>query len=234
MFGASCLVVAHPDDEILWFSAVISKVDRVIVCFLGNPEFPDRGEARKRVLENHPVPHVECLDLDVPLTRNWADWSNPIEYEYGLLPAPEVRDRYEESFHVLRARLREELTGCRNVFTHNPWGEYGHDMHIQVHRVVRLLADDVGYRTWFSNYVSTRTTAFAERYLRVAEDGPVCLATEIELAHQARALYIAEGCWTGPKNFVWFEQECYNRMPDSEVPGSRQEMFPLNDLDHRS
>ena len=40
--GKSILVVAHPDDEILWFSSILASVDHVILCYLGelvNPEF---------------------------------------------------------------------------------------------------------------------------------------------------------------------------------------------------
>ena len=69
--------------------------------------------------------HVECFELDVPLTQQWCDWSKPTESEFGLQLPDDARNSYERSFAVLQARLRKELSGCDNVFTHNPWGEYG-------------------------------------------------------------------------------------------------------------
>ena len=32
-FKNSVLVVAHPDDEILWFSSIIKDVDKIIIVF---------------------------------------------------------------------------------------------------------------------------------------------------------------------------------------------------------
>ena len=29
----STLVVAHPDDEILWFGSIVNKCKKVIICF---------------------------------------------------------------------------------------------------------------------------------------------------------------------------------------------------------
>ncbi len=230
MFSRSCLVVAHPDDEILWFSSILSRVDRVILCFLANPAVPDRGPARRRVLDRYPMNHIECLELDVPLTQQCGDWSNPTVSEFGLQMPEAARGRYEHSFSVLQTRLRKELSGCENVITHNPWGEYGHEMHVQVHRVIQSLSGEVGYRQWFSNYVSARTSAFAERFMLGPYPEPVCFATEIDLAHRVRELYIAEGCWTVPMDYVWCETECYNRLPDSEERASNPErrVFPLN------
>jgi len=31
---SSILVVAHPDDEVLWFSSVLERVQETIICFL--------------------------------------------------------------------------------------------------------------------------------------------------------------------------------------------------------
>jgi LmbE family N-acetylglucosaminyl deacetylase len=231
MFGHSCLVVAHPDDEVLWFSSILGRVDRVIICFLANSAVPDRGPARKRVLDQYPIDHVECLGLDVPLTREWYDWSSPpLETEFGLRLPDIARGRYEHSFTILQARLREELSGFDNVFTHNPWGEYGHEMHVQVHKVAQSLSSELSYRLWFSNYVSERSSALAKRYMFGPYAEPVCFATDANLAHQIRDLYISEGCWTAPKDHVWFERECYNRLPDAEEHRckSKRRMFSLN------
>lgn len=187
MFERSCLVVAHPDDDVLWFSSILRRVDRVIMCFLGNPERPKRGDARKRVLARYPFP-VECLGIDV------------------------------SNIDEARSRLRVELADCENVFTHNPWGEYGNVAHIEVHRI----SVDFGHNPWFSNYVSDDTLRHS--FARVIE--PVRFETDIETAHAVRDIYIEEGCWTAPAKHVWCREEYFTRRARSEYrPGV---CFPLN------
>lgn len=232
ILSRSCLVVAHPDDEILWFSSILRRVERALICFLSNAAIPDRGPARHRVLDQYPIEQLECLELAVPLTRQWCDWTNPTETEFGLQMPAAARSRYERSFADLRVLLRIELADYANVITHNPWGEYGHEMHVQVYRVVQSLADELGYRVWFSNYASSRSSALAERYLFGAPFDPVCLETDRELARRVRDLYVAEGCWTAPMDFVWFDQECYNTLPTAEERRANPErrIFRLNSL----
>ncbi len=54
------------------------------------------------------------------------------------------------NFHRLRDMLRPELEGLDAVVTHNPWGEYGHEEHIQVFRVISAQAEEMGFRVWVS------------------------------------------------------------------------------------
>lgn len=226
----ACLVVAHPDDEILWFSSILSRVDRAIVCFLGNPAEPERGPARRRVLEQFPTSNIETLGLDVPLAEQWWDGSTPEVTEFGIKLPKSARGLYEKSFGILQRRLRTELSGFANVITHNPWGEYGHEVHIQVHRVVASLAGDLGYRMWFSNYASAKTTAFADEFIIGPYAAPICLPTNVDLAQRVRDLYVAESCWTVPLDHVWLETECFNRFLTDGERATQEErnMFPLN------
>ena len=46
MFENSILIMAHPDDDILWMSSVIEKVEDIIFCFNDDPPHPDLGIAR--------------------------------------------------------------------------------------------------------------------------------------------------------------------------------------------
>ena len=48
MLTRSALVVAHPDDEALWFSSIAGKVERLIVCFLEVDGRPDVTAGRRR------------------------------------------------------------------------------------------------------------------------------------------------------------------------------------------
>lgn len=57
----ACIVVAHPGDELLWFSSIADMVDRIIVCYPG-------GEEHQRALARHPL-GIDSLgfDKDTPL-----------------------------------------------------------------------------------------------------------------------------------------------------------------------
>jgi len=134
----SALVVAHPDDEILWFSSIVKNVDRIVFCFseaVGNSVY---SEGRKLVLRDFPHKQVSTLDIKEGDVFDLADWKHPQPSVDGLeFRRTDVRRRVRRftcRISVICAALREVLKGYRNVITHNPWGEYGHEEHVQVYR----------------------------------------------------------------------------------------------------
>lgn len=227
----SCLVVAHPDDEILWFSSIISQVDLVLICFLGNPSVPDRGAARKRVLDKYPLSNIECLNLDVPMGRQWSTGDNLIENAFGIELPSEAQLPYEKSYAQLYGLLSQRLVGYKNVFTHNPWGEYGHEMHAQLHQVIKEISSEANFHVWFSNYVSNKTLSLAQQYTFQTPIDPITLNTDIALSDAVRALYVAEKCWTVSKHHNWKQNETFNRVckPNDCLPENRK-IFPFNHL----
>ena len=50
----SLIVGAHPDDELLWFTAILGKVDRVVLVFGDDPRDAGIGERRRRLLQEYP------------------------------------------------------------------------------------------------------------------------------------------------------------------------------------
>ncbi len=49
---------------------------------------------------------------------------------------PELVETYRANYAAVRKALVPHLEKHRVVYTHNPWGEYGHEEHIQVCRAV--------------------------------------------------------------------------------------------------
>ena len=49
------VVVAHPDDEVLWFSSILDKVDEVVICYLAINSKPQWTVGRQLSLAEHPV-----------------------------------------------------------------------------------------------------------------------------------------------------------------------------------
>jgi LmbE family N-acetylglucosaminyl deacetylase len=110
------LVVAHPDDEVLWFAAEI--YDSIVVAFLGRTDKPEQTEGRRKAMADHPLAdRIVCVGLTE--SNFWRDKSRAAEH---------VANRAR-----LVAWLRENSTNWDSVDTHNAWGEYQHADHILVH-----------------------------------------------------------------------------------------------------
>ena len=225
----SALVVAHADDEILFFSSIIKKVDIVIICFMGNPRVPERRIARMRVLNEYPLENILTLDIDTSGATRFVNWDEPVESHTGLeIQNSTAREVYRTTFEDILDKLRDKLSGYKTIYTHNPWGEYGHADHVQVHRAVELLAGESGFQVMFSNYVSPRSIHLALPYIsKTGYLEPVSNVTDLNLAHEVCELYIKENCWTVPDNFSWPKFESFNSKNRDNGTGNSL-LFALN------
>lgn len=233
----TALVVAHPDDEILWFSSIMDKVDRILICFLDVPSRQDWTQGRRRATQRFPLANVEFIGLTESETFNGADWSVPVSTDYGLevrrragvLPGFDDK-RYRDNFNRLLDELGRRLQGCTRVFTHNPWGEYGHEEHVQVYRAVSSLKPRLGYEVLFSNYCSSRSYALMLEHIRGFTSDYQTVETNPELAKRIEQLYRESGCWTWPfDDYTWFTHECF--MKDAALAKQKVTAghgFPLN------
>ena len=229
-FARSCVVVAHPDDEILWFSSILDRVSHATWCFEDCEDYPELGPGRRAVLRAYPLPQVRSLGLPEPCSVHLVDWSQPAFSAYGLrlnaAAATESRiEGYRMSFAAIRSALATQLRGTSAVFTHNPWGEYGHADHVQVARVVHSLHAELGYRVFYSGYVAPRTMPLAAAEL--ARFGNWFeLPTQPALCERVQALYRTHGCWTWPNDYQRFATETFLEACDE--PGKAGSGFRLN------
>jgi LmbE family N-acetylglucosaminyl deacetylase len=211
MLDNAVLVVAHPDDEVLWFSSVLRQVRHVVFCYLDHRVASDLGPARRRALARYPLKHTALGMLEVG-TFNTVDWAAPVETESGLaLPGAgsAATLQYLDNATQLRTRLAEVIRPYRNVITHNPWGEYGHPDHVQVYRVVSSITEALQRDLWFSNYVSSISIALHLRYTPRLDSQSVSFATDSALGQQIAEIYKSEGCWTWYEDFEWSQYESF-------------------------
>jgi LmbE family N-acetylglucosaminyl deacetylase len=121
---------------------------------------------------------------------------------------PPARLRYEANYPKLVNALRPVLAQCDAVYTHNPWGEYGHAEHLQVYRAVAALQAEIGFVLWFSNYVSNRSWRLAQHLA-----GQITWTERIEqqpdeaLARQCMRVYVRAGAWTWTRLHRWPRSE---------------------------
>lgn len=235
---AGCAVVmAHPDDEVLWASSVLARAARILLCFGDLASWPQLGEGRRRALASFPLDTVEFLDLAEAGVFDRADWSAPRPVAAGLALRPQVLSdppRAAEAYAENHARLCTELTarlaGVAQVVTHNPWGEYGHEEHVQVLRAVCAAQAVHGFEIWVTNYAAPKSMRLmlAERHRLVEVTPP--LPTDRALAARAQALYTAEGCWTWDDVHAWPETERFFRLGPADPPQHPLPMtaLPLN------
>lgn len=107
------LVVAHPDDEVLWFNP--EEFDHIYITFLARND-RDILEKRQEALAEHPLKDkITCFGLTE--SNFWRDSSKKHEYDKG--------------FRILIDKLKN--IEADEVWTHNVNGEYGHSDHILVH-----------------------------------------------------------------------------------------------------
>jgi LmbE family N-acetylglucosaminyl deacetylase len=231
----SIIVCAHPDDEVLWFSSVLCLVDEIMVCYLGMNYNRKCATGRKRTLEQYPLKNLSCLGIDQSEVLKHTDWQNAELAEYGL-QMPEgtfYAEQYKQNFYEIKHRLRGKLYGYRNVFTHNPWGEYGHAEHVQVYMAIRDLQREMGFNLWFPNYFSDVSSKFMIESLSRCGPTYVTKKTDRIMSGYLQTLYKNNGCWT------WFERwRCVRE--ESFILGKRSDegaelsgnVFPLNMIKH--
>ena len=252
----SMIIGAHPDDEMLWFNAIVGKVDKVVIVFRDFWAAPRLGPARAAAMAALPLRDVTCLNIAEPGSYGCADWQNPVLTDYGMrlgreetrrevtrlakralgkvsplspVTSPERVDQtYRDNFTRICDALAPMLTPDMNVFTHNPWGEYGHEDHVQVFRALDHLRRRIGFTLWMSNYCTERSLPLAMRYLRSDPAPYVRLPTDKALAEAIADVYRAHDCWTWTDDWAWFDDECYIEAPRGEAGGNQNRLMPLN------
>jgi hypothetical protein len=252
----SVIVAAHADDEVLWFNAIVKDVDQVIVVFEDFWAHPGIGAARRAALADYPRAGVSCLAIPESGAYGCAQWDAPQVSELGIefgmeagrravtrlarkslsriasldnVASESVATSYRANYRAIYEALRERLSPGMNVFTHNPWGEYGHEEHVQVFRALDRLRSEIGFTLWMSNYCTERSLPLAMRYFHAAPGSYLRMPTDKAFADEVAAVYKRHGCWTWADDWAWFEEECYMEAPREHAPPrAHAHLFPLN------
>ncbi|HEY9058713.1 MAG TPA: hypothetical protein VIN77_16325 [Aurantimonas sp.] len=252
----SVIVAAHPDDELLWFSSILKDVDQAIIVYCDFWAQPQLGAARRRAMADYPRGGVTSLAIAESGAIGCANWPAPRPSPYGVTLGLEASRRemtrlarlclsslgaatnvaedsvakmYQNNFGAIYDRLKDRLASDMNVFTHNPWGEYGHEEHIQVFRVLNKLRNEIGFKLWMSNYCTDRSLALAMHYFEAAPGPYVRRRTDKNFADAVAAVYRRHDCWTWADDWSWFDEECFMEAPRSEGPvRPHHHLFPIN------
>ncbi len=211
MLEKSIIVAAHPDDEVLWFSSILDKVDEIIFCYSDVKSKPQWTVGRKQSLAEYPLKNITCLGMNESEVFNDANFYSPVITKYGIAISQKgISDKkYIENYYKLKEDLGKKLIGCQNVFTHNPWGEYGNEEHIQIYRVVKELQEEMKFNLWFSNYCSNKSFNLMTKYISVFDSEYVTLKTNKILSGNIKKLYEKNECWTWYDDWEWLNEETF-------------------------
>ena len=99
MPDTSLLIVAHPDDEVLWFSSILCQVSKVIIAFKDYDAAPGLGARRAAAMAELPYATLACLGIAEAGSFKRASWDNPKPTRFGLaldegVPGSEPRRRF--------------------------------------------------------------------------------------------------------------------------------------------
>lgn len=221
------VVVAHPDDEALWLSSVVTAADRVIFCFGAPFGKPQVAAARRKAVAVLPL--AQLVDLGIPESgaRFSADWAHPRLTPSGIAVIDTAAShRYTANYPKLIDALRKLLAGFSAVYTHNPWGEYGHAEHIQVHHAVAELREELGYAIWFSNYVGARSWPLALKLgHQTFWEQRISLQPDRDTARRLMRVYRRRAVWTWNRTHRWPDRETVYALSPANSSTTRNSML---------
>ena len=201
------LVVAHPDDEILFFSSLLDKVDKIIVCF-GPSKNQTVSKGREKLQSQYPLSTVQWLNIQESDTHLSADWNNPIVTDAGL-KVRYNKEKYQENFKKLVNNLESILEEYDEIYTHNPWGEYGHEEHVSVFKAVCSLVGEKDKSVYVSSYLSDRSSILFNIQKHLLESDIIVGKISQDFCVKIKDLYINAECWTFYKDYEWPQSEIF-------------------------
>lgn len=214
-FHQCVIIMAHPDDEILWASSILAAAKKVVLCY-GDTEDAAVSRGRAALLKDFPLGSVISLNIRESRSFLTTNWDSPVETPYGILCG---RDRqvYARNYQRLAAAIDEHVAEGDLVVTHNPWGEYGHEEHVQVYRAVSALKKHRAFRLFVTGYASDRVLSFMEKNMpRLGTF--TALPTDTVLADTLKRHYQKHDSWTWDDGYQWPEQELFYEICSVDAP----------------
>lgn len=197
------VVVAHPDDEALWFSSILDQASDIVIVFGDYSLEPTLGQGRKHALSKYPLATLTHLDIEESVSYNRSRWPAPITTDYGV-ELDDQSGKYKANYHTIVDALRELLLLKKPsvIFTHNPWGEYGHEDHIQVFRALNTLRNTFHFELFVSCYAHNKSQKFMKKQYKQLSGKVISEKTNNLRYQELKELYKNNQCWTWRDNYT--------------------------------
>jgi len=191
MNKSNLIVVAHPDDEAIWFSSIIKKQNSVIcICFQN--KYPEHVE------EN--LSYTSKIFEIIKEYRNYAPmiWLQTIKTTqpriFGNIDIRTKNCLYTNIESII------SIVAPERIYTHNPVGEYGHSEHVLVHNI---LAEH--WKNLLSFPMYGMSTNLDESNISIAEQNDV----DLDFRQELFSKYKKRDVWTGSKGEPYGDKELF-------------------------
>ncbi len=197
------LIVSHPDDECLFASSILDKVSTLIICFENLPFENKITFGRKNSTKNYPLKKLTLINLCLSqanksfIPNNWFSIKDDC---YGIRGGYKEKS-YRRNFKTLLFELRKYIPPNSTLISHNPWGEYGHEEHCQLFKVVFKIAKETNSDFYVSGYCGNLSIYFAKRKLHLLNEEYSKFKTNKKLFSKLKNHYFKNGCWTWYKDY---------------------------------
>ncbi len=161
------LVVAHPDDEVIWFNP--KDFDKIVLCFMDRFDNYRVFMGRRKVLGQHPLKD-KIVSLGIT------------ESGYQTNKSLKNRESHQNNYKKIVELLKDQLKDATEVWTHNSWGEYGHSEHIMVQEAVKEVATCPVYAL--------------DGYIPHTGKERIEVDIDLDLYKQIKSIYEKYGAWT--------------------------------------
>ena len=219
------LVFAHPDDEVLWASSMLMKATKIITCFLDNPDDTKVSSGRRKAIKSYPLDTFINLGVKETGVFGSSDWRNPVDTEHGVLCATNYQD-YAKAFDAIKSKLLSLISKGQTIVTHNPWGEYGHEEHVLVYKVVQDISSELNLNILVSGYVSNRSIYLMNNHIGEIGDKYFLKEPDYELGAELKKFYQSFNCWTMPDDYQWPAYEIFYEIVNNGNVGAEPHMRP--------
>jgi len=184
------LIVAHLDDEILWFNP--QDFEKIIVCCnIRRIDKTEKNEGIYKAWQEHPL-QSKIIMLGFSSGKYWLEKTAMEEF---LLRMNQWN---------LGKLLKEYIMEADEVYTHNAWGEYGHSDHIMVHEVVGGLCQVFEKPVWFFNGIEKHNNYEKARDIRHEK-------IDLEFFRKVKNIYLKNDCWTWKREYEPASEQQYFR-----------------------
>ena len=221
------VVVAHPDDEVIFFSSVLKSSSKTIICF-NESEDKIVNEGREKIKNQLPYTRPSFLNLKEANVFNSADWSFPKSDQRGLV-IKKNKINYKKNFSKLKLHLSKLINIGDIIYTHNPWGEYGHEEHVQVFKAIYDLKKKFKLKIYFNGYVSNKSYSLMLKHKNLISNIKQKKRTDKKFIEQIKKIYILNNCWTFDEFYIWPKIENFYEVNEPD----KKSNYKLN-YDHLS
>jgi len=128
------IFVAHPDDEIIWFSSLINQKNTLLVICFDTISFDKQKE------------NLEHTNKFSKILKGYQKILPVLWLKSPKVVSPKIFGKVDQRIKdILKENIKSiiNILEPKNIYTHNPWGEYGHSEHILLHNILKELRKDI-------------------------------------------------------------------------------------------